>query len=152
MNNDHLDIVMGYLQNPPFSITQGSGCSQVDLNRSDIATLETSPINRSNVVLETRSINRSSISPGEKSTMNRSLGALETARQALVERDEPVAIPTETVYGLAANALSPTAVERIFKAKQRPSDNPLIVHISDLSMIQSYNLSAVSPMTNDRPD
>ncbi|MBP9988692.1 MAG: threonylcarbamoyl-AMP synthase [Ruminococcus sp.] len=41
-----------------------------------------------------------------------------------------VAIPTETVYGLAANALDPDAVRRIFKAKGRPSDNPLIVHIS----------------------
>ena len=41
-----------------------------------------------------------------------------------------VAIPTETVYGLAANALNPTAVAKIFKAKGRPMDNPLIVHIS----------------------
>lgn len=40
-----------------------------------------------------------------------------------------VIIPTETVYGLAANALDPKAVQRIFEAKGRPSDNPLIVHI-----------------------
>lgn len=40
------------------------------------------------------------------------------------------AIPTETVYGLAANALDPAAVAKIFKAKGRPMDNPLIVHIS----------------------
>lgn len=44
-----------------------------------------------------------------------------------------VAIPTETVYGLAANALDGKAVRRIFEAKGRPSDNPLIVHIGDLS-------------------
>lgn len=44
-----------------------------------------------------------------------------------------VVIPTETVYGLAANALSDDAVAKIFEAKQRPSFNPLIVHISDLS-------------------
>ncbi len=44
-----------------------------------------------------------------------------------------VAIPTETVYGLAANALDPAAVEKIFAAKGRPHDNPLIVHICDLS-------------------
>lgn len=44
-----------------------------------------------------------------------------------------VAIPTETVYGLAANAFNYGAVENIFKAKMRPQDNPLIVHISDIS-------------------
>lgn len=44
-----------------------------------------------------------------------------------------VAIPTETVYGLAANALDGEAVKKIYLAKGRPSDNPLIVHISDLS-------------------
>lgn len=41
-----------------------------------------------------------------------------------------VAIPTETVYGLAANALDPDAVRRIYAAKGRPADNPLIVHIT----------------------
>ena len=45
------------------------------------------------------------------------------------------AIPTETVYGLAANAFDEKACENIFKAKGRPGDNPLIVHISDLSML-----------------
>ena len=44
-----------------------------------------------------------------------------------------VAIPTETVYGLAGNALSAESAEKIFKAKGRPSDNPFIVHISELS-------------------
>lgn len=44
-----------------------------------------------------------------------------------------VAIPTETVYGLAANALDEDAVKKIYVAKGRPSDNPLIVHISELS-------------------
>ncbi|MBU4190543.1 MAG: Sua5/YciO/YrdC/YwlC family protein, partial [Candidatus Thermoplasmatota archaeon] len=39
-----------------------------------------------------------------------------------------VAFPTETVYGLGANALNPKAVLKIFKAKNRPQDNPLIVH------------------------
>ncbi|MGN1417789.1 MAG: L-threonylcarbamoyladenylate synthase, partial [Acutalibacteraceae bacterium] len=43
------------------------------------------------------------------------------------------AIPTETVYGLAANALDEKAVSKIYEAKGRPSDNPLIVHISNLS-------------------
>ncbi len=47
-----------------------------------------------------------------------------------------VAIPTETVYGLAANAQDETAVAKIFKAKGRPQDNPLIVHISDFSELE----------------
>lgn len=46
-----------------------------------------------------------------------------------------VAIPTETVYGLAANALNGAAVSKIFKAKGRPQDNPLIVHISSFDEI-----------------
>lgn len=46
-----------------------------------------------------------------------------------------VAFPTETVYGLGANALMPQAVKRIFEAKGRPSDNPLIVHIADISQL-----------------
>lgn len=45
-----------------------------------------------------------------------------------------VAFPTETVYGLGANALDEGAVRRIFDAKGRPPDNPLIVHVSDLEM------------------
>ena len=46
-----------------------------------------------------------------------------------------MAIPTETVYGLAANALDGAAVKAIYQAKGRPSDNPLIVHICDLSQL-----------------
>ncbi|MBQ4539173.1 MAG: threonylcarbamoyl-AMP synthase [Oscillospiraceae bacterium] len=52
----------------------------------------------------------------------------------LLKVGETVAIPTETVYGLAANALDEKAVKRIFEVKGRPQDNPLIVHISDISM------------------
>lgn len=48
----------------------------------------------------------------------------------LLKDGEVVGIPTETVYGLAANALDEKAVKKIFQAKGRPSDNPLIVHIS----------------------
>jgi len=48
---------------------------------------------------------------------------------------EIVAIPTETVYGLAADARSDEAVSKIFKAKGRPSDNPLIVHIGDIAQV-----------------
>lgn len=48
-----------------------------------------------------------------------------------------VAIPTETVYGLAADAYNIDAVKRIFEAKGRPQDNPLIVHVSDMKMLSA---------------
>jgi len=51
---------------------------------------------------------------------------------ALIRGGECVAVPTETVYGLAANALDSQAVARIYAAKGRPSFNPLIVHVPDL--------------------
>nr|KAJ3419931.1 hypothetical protein HK105_006325 [Polyrhizophydium stewartii] len=56
---------------------------------------------------------------------------------ALLRRGETVAFPTETVYGLGANALDADAVARIFAAKGRPSDNPLIVHVSSVAMLES---------------
>lgn len=53
----------------------------------------------------------------------------------LLKHGELVAVPTETVYGLAGNALLPDAARKIYEVKGRPSDNPLIVHISDISQI-----------------
>lgn len=50
-------------------------------------------------------------------------------------------IPTETVYGLAANALDADAVKNIFIAKGRPQDNPLIVHISSIDMLNSLTVN-----------
>ncbi len=63
----------------------------------------------------------------------------------LLQKEEVVAMPTETVYGLAGNAFSPLAVSRIFEAKGRPTDNPLIVHISEFSEI--YDLVKEVPET-----
>ncbi len=60
--------------------------------------------------------------------------AFKDAAKALRE-GKLVAFPTETVYGLGANALNTDAVKKIFEAKGRPSDNPLIVHISDVSKL-----------------
>src|SRR5437763_9819951 len=51
----------------------------------------------------------------------------------LILAGDPVAVPTETVYGLAADATSAEAVARIYQAKGRPSFNPLIVHVPDLA-------------------
>ena len=53
----------------------------------------------------------------------------------LIKEKHPVALPTETVYGLFADATSSVACENIFKAKERPMDNPLIVHICDYEML-----------------
>src|SRR6266446_608365 len=52
----------------------------------------------------------------------------------LLRAGELVALPTETVYGLAANALDAVAVERIFAVKGRPTHNPIIVHVADIAM------------------
>lgn len=62
---------------------------------------------------------------------------LEYARKLLLE-EEVVAIPTETVYGLAGNALSEVAVSKIFEAKNRPHFDPLIVHVSSASEVANY--------------
>src|SRR3569832_1367892 len=51
----------------------------------------------------------------------------------LILAGQPVAVPTETVYGLAADATDAEAIARIYEAKGRPSFNPLIVHVSDLA-------------------
>ena len=54
---------------------------------------------------------------------------------ARLKHGEVVAIPTETVYGLAADATNDVALQKIFTIKQRPADHPLIVHISDMSQV-----------------
>ena len=56
---------------------------------------------------------------------------------AIIKRGGLVAIPTETVYGLGANGLDPAAVKKIFEAKGRPQDNPLILHIADSSALDA---------------
>jgi L-threonylcarbamoyladenylate synthase len=53
-----------------------------------------------------------------------------------IQRGEVVAFPTETVYGLGANIFDEEAVRKIFVAKERPADNPLIAHIFDLSQLE----------------
>lgn len=55
----------------------------------------------------------------------------------LIAQGLPVAIPTETVYGLAADATSGEAVARVYEAKGRPSFNPLIVHVADLGQART---------------
>lgn len=66
--------------------------------------------------------------------------APDTAQKAaeLIRAGELVAIPTETVYGLGADALNPEAAKKIYQAKGRPSDNPLIIHIADPEDLSLY--------------
>ncbi|KAL1865540.1 hypothetical protein Daus18300_007185 [Diaporthe australafricana] len=61
---------------------------------------------------------------------------LREAATLLQQSDIPVAFPTETVYGLGADATRSAAVKGIYAAKGRPSDNPLIVHVCDLDMLR----------------
>ena len=60
------------------------------------------------------------------------------AAAAILRKGGLLGIPTETVYGLGANGLEPTAVRSIFEAKGRPQDNPLILHIPDASWLERY--------------
>lgn len=55
-----------------------------------------------------------------------------------IKRGKTVAFPTETVYGLGANALDENAVRKIFSAKGRPNDNPLILHVADILDVEKY--------------
>lgn len=72
------------------------------------------------------------------------LGAIQAAIQAL-DLGNVIAVPTETVYGLAADATNDAAVRQIFAIKQRPSFNPLICHCSDLAMLSRY--AVLDPMS-----
>lgn len=60
------------------------------------------------------------------------------AAAALIKSGALVAIPTETVYGLGADGLNPDAVAKIFLAKGRPQDNPLILHVADTADIEKF--------------
>ncbi|HEX2749098.1 MAG TPA: L-threonylcarbamoyladenylate synthase, partial [Verrucomicrobiales bacterium] len=81
------------------------------------------------------------------------LKAAATRAVELLELGEPVALPTETVYGLAADAMNPEAVARIFTAKERPSFDPLIVHLphrdrlADVAVVPEEIAKAVTAIT-----
>jgi len=60
------------------------------------------------------------------------------AAAQVIRSQDLVAFPTETVYGLGASALSSEAVSKIYKAKGRPSDNPLIVHVSSINLLKTF--------------
>jgi len=58
--------------------------------------------------------------------------------RALLQQGELVAVPTETVYGLAANALDAASVTKIFEAKNRPYFDPLIIHVPDIDSVKKF--------------
>ncbi|MEX2477326.1 MAG: L-threonylcarbamoyladenylate synthase [Gracilimonas sp.] len=61
----------------------------------------------------------------------------------LIKSGEVVAFPTETVYGLGADARNPSAIKKVFETKGRPADNPLIVHVSNIDQVNDF--VAVTP-------
>lgn len=65
----------------------------------------------------------------------------------IIKRGGLVAFPTETVYGLGANALNAQAAAKIYSAKGRPSDNPLIAHIADRKMLEEL-VTEIPPVAN----
>jgi L-threonylcarbamoyladenylate synthase len=71
--------------------------------------------------------------------INRHKPEIEKIRYAadIIKKGGLVVFPTETVYGLGANAFDEDAVKKVFKVKGRPADNPLIVHIADINQIKS---------------
>lgn len=77
--------------------------------------------------------------------------SLKRAAEEIVKTDTPVAFPTETVYGLGADATRSSAVKAIFAAKGRPSDNPLIVHIHSLSQLRELLSSSGQPQEGSDP-
>jgi L-threonylcarbamoyladenylate synthase len=74
---------------------------------------------------------------------------LQLAASNLKNSDVPVAFPTETVYGLGADATRSAAVKGIYHAKQRPSDNPLIVHIASLKQLRRLLSTSDTPSDID---
>ncbi len=74
------------------------------------------------------------------------VGANIQAAISHLQQGHLVAIPTETVYGLAANAFNPEAVAQIFAVKNRPAFNPLIIHTNNLSRLQKWGLNLPDKM------
>lgn len=76
---------------------------------------------------------------------SKTLDYLQLASETLKQNDV-VAFPTETVYGLGANCQSTEAVSKIYKAKNRPADNPLIVHVSSKDQLRKVLRTEIPPI------
>ena len=86
--------------------------------------------------METELLNIEKVSPEEKAAALKKAGEI-------IREGGLVAFPTETVYGLGADALNAEASAKIYAAKGRPSDNPLIVHIHDVDQV--YEIASEVP-------
>jgi len=94
---------------------------------------------------------------GFRAISNQQLANVDAVAPAvkLLREGQIVALPTETVYGLAADALNPIAVAKIFEAKERPYFDPLIVHLPDrdrvekIASIPSCNRQLISELTDE---
>ena len=75
----------------------------------------------------------------EKLNLKEKEKAIYEASQA-IKSGELVIFPTETVYGIGADGLNYEAVSNIYKAKGRPSDNPLILHVCDLDIVRDVKI------------
>src|SRR3546814_19479949 len=84
--------------------------------------------------------------PGTTRTLRYGTAALAEAG-ALIAAGEPVAVPPETVYGLAADATNPHAVARSYAAKGQTSFNPLIVHVPHIATAQTIGLFSANTST-----
>lgn len=90
-------------------------------------------------------------------TEGKDYASLRRAADELVKSDTPVGFPTETVYGLGADATRSSAVKAIFAAKGRPADNPLIVHIHSLTQLRKLlsgslgGTIAATPLSDSDP-
>lgn len=102
----------------------------------NIGTLKAAP--NENDLLDSFSVSLDELTPDTANLLK--------AAEQLKNSDIPVAFPTETVYGLGADATRSAAVNGIYKAKQRPSDNPLIVHFASLEQLRKLLSHGSDPM------
>lgn len=120
---------IGFNQNAFDSLTPSG--NDVDIVSSIKSSLQNSFIKYENQIKSTTG-NCSTIS-----SLKPFIEDILVAASRLRSEDSLIAFPTETVYGLGGNGLDPLSVNRIYSAKGRPSDNPLILHISSKSMLES---------------
>nr|POE67040.1 threonylcarbamoyl-amp synthase [Quercus suber] len=123
---------------------------EISINRADLHNTtmdESSRLQTSTLAVNPRKIGRLTAIPLpqdlldgleiELNTDSEDAESLSCAAEQLKTSDIPVAFPTETVYGLGADATRSAAVKGIYKAKQRPADNPLIVHVASLKQLRA---------------
>lgn len=121
------------------SLSQSAKPTNINTTTPQVATMKTRVLKVPQGKDPGNSTSPNSLDTWEVSTdpsAQATLAPLREAAALLRTADTPVAFPTETVYGLGADATVSAAVKGIYAAKGRPSDNPLIVHVCDLDMLR----------------